>query len=216
MSTSNFYPDFFLQNSETLQNTLEVFIYYVNPVKDHDKSFERAAKYAASQSASAGRNTELIPVTTKGDFIRAWQNILEEATFNEVLVSAVHIFTHASFQWDQKDGLEFAESVGGKVLTKKEILALPILPWHQYSFMYLHGCHSGDIGWRGWCPAKTFFLTQNIAEAWGEEGSAYFSRNEKKYEEILLTDKEVYLFSYSRRKNNPLGDGHRIMPIVFK
>jgi hypothetical protein len=154
-------------------------------------------------------------VTTKQDFINAWNGILNQANNNRTTVDSVAVYSHASKNDADLDGLEFANGPGGATLTRSDILALPRLPWHQGGFMYLHGCNTGLVGTRGWCPAQAFKDGQGLRQANGEAGYAYFSKDSETYVEASPTDQELYLWAFRRRRNGPLGDGGRIEPVMF-
>jgi hypothetical protein len=199
-------------------NRLEGFIYYSNATTVPDRAFERAARWSARSSIAVGYIVEILSVTTKQDFIDAWNGILNQANSNRVTVDSVSIYTHASKGESDQDGLEFANGPGGTTLTQSDILALPRLPWFQgKGFMYLHGCNTGLVGDRGWCPAQAFLNGQgnDLRQANGEAGFAYFSKNSETYVESSPTDQELYLWAFRRRRNGPLGDGGRINPARF-
>lgn len=191
-----------------MANEIKAFIYY----QVQDNAFQRAARWEASQ-ADQSFNYEFIGVRTKQDFISAWNGILTQAQFNMSLVQSVSLYTHATKQMDDLDGLEFSDGPGGTTLTRGDIQALAQLPWTQNGFIGLNGCNTGLTGPRGWCPAETFANSQNIM-ACGETGFAYFSSDELVYQEIKDTDKEVYLHAYRRRRNGP-GTGHQIPGTCF-
>jgi hypothetical protein len=191
------------------------YIYYSNPNTVPDKAFERAARWSAASNVIGDVVCEIVGVTTKQDFINAWKGVLNQATFNQRLVDSVEIYSHASKQNDDLDGLEFANGPGGATLTQSDILALPRLPWYQGGFMYLFACNSGLVGTRGWCPAQAFLNGQGLRQANGEAGFAYFSKDSETYVEVSSTDQQIYLHAYRRMRNGPLGDGGRIEPVMF-
>lgn len=185
-------------------------IYYSNPSSDPDRSFERAARWLLRHDTD--NIDEIIGVKTKQDFVNAWTGIIQQANHNNAPVLYVNVFSHASKQMDDLDGLEFADGPGGTTLTQADIQSLPRLPWsqnHEFNGIYLHGCNTGLIGQRGWCPADAFAKSQGVT-AYGEKGFAYFSKNRETYQEISPSDTEVHLYAYNRMRNNPTGDG-RVM-----
>jgi hypothetical protein len=185
-------------------------IYYHNDASDPSKAFERAAR-TEIQNLDPAFLREFVGVTTRAEFLSAWGGIPQQAINNGATVAGVYIVTHASKQNDEEDGLEFADSPDGSTLTRADIEAMSVLPWSQSGWpaVVLHGCNTGVLGDRGWCPAEAFARTQGVV-AFGEAGFAYFSNTPDTYSEISDTDSNVYLFAYNRGRNAPTGDGARI------
>jgi hypothetical protein len=184
------------------------YIYYVVG----DTAFERAARTAAN-APSGDVVSDFFPVRTKQEFLTAWNGIASQVRNNRADLIRVEVFSHASKQTDNQDGIEFSNGPGGSTLKKEEIEGLDVLPWRWDNLpsIYLHGCNSGLIGTRGWCPAQTFARRQGV-RAGGQTGFAYFSSTRDSYQAITRSDTEVYLEAYRRRRNGFLGDGARMDP----
>lgn len=154
-------------------------------------------------------------IRTKHEFLRAWKRVAEESKAKNAKIHYGCLVTESSIQDDNRDGLEFAAPEGiDATLRPEEILAMDVLPWHDDAHgLYLNGCYSGAYeGWiaeRTWCPASLFCKRQQII-TWGQVGTSTFSSNPQQHVTINATSPKVYLYSFDRRKNNPLGDGRRI------
>jgi lysozyme family protein len=187
------------------QETIAAFIYY----KVDDKAFERAAKTHAD--TISGSTKLMKEVSTKQDFLDAWEQINSLASQGNKNVKEVFLFTHASKQSDQQDGLEFSSLDGTSgTLKREDITALKKLPWASNSAqLVIFGCNTGLRGTRGWCPAEHFAQTQAVTTI-GETGYSYFSKSQSSYEVQSASDNTIYLHAYKRGKNGALGDGSLI------
>ncbi len=191
---------------------IKAYIYYHNLNSDPDRSFERAAHWAADE-ADPRFIIEYIGVKTRNDFINAWNGILAQATRNNAKVQSVNILSHAS-KGSEIDGLEFADGGGGGTLSRTDLENLPKLPWTQFAFLTLSGCNTGLEEERSWAPAKTLALAQDVT-GFGEKGFTYFSRNPDSYVPQQPNNREIYLMAYRRGRNAPTGDGRRIPAAIF-
>lgn len=199
-------------------------IYYWNEDRDPDHSFYRAAMTWKRDVLSRFPNALFLerPVTTETDFKTAWVAISEtlQAQKREndkrYLVSEGHVFSHASKDDGETDGLEFpGNDQDDGTLTQTEILNLPVLDWHPHrGLLTLAGCNTGLAGTRGWAPAQAFADGQGV-RAQGQAGYAYFSELRHTYREISSGSKSVYLWAYRRGRNGVLGNGARMAAQVF-
>lgn len=194
---------------------IKAYIYYNNPDRVPDRAFERAAHWDWSTDPVAPHfNVEFMGVTTKQDFLNAWNALLSEATVNRVGISSVTVYCHASWDPTTESGLEFADLASG-TLTRTELAGLPKLPWVSTdSFIDLVGCNTGEPLFRGWSPADVISTTQGVT-GFGQKGWAYFSRKDDTYVPAGPSDTEIYLAAYRRGLNAPLGDGKKIPAAVF-
>ncbi|WP_149495350.1 hypothetical protein [Roseiconus lacunae] len=197
-------------SAETL--TVQAFIFY----DVEDRAFERAAKTMAHEIKGEAIQ-EFLKVKTKNDFLESWKAIRSQAENNSAVVVAVHVFTHASKQDDQQDGLEFAQTGNSSgTLTRSDIEGLPRLPWaDDNQGVHLYGCNTGLIGEREWAPGSAFTQSQRVT-TYALTGFGYFSSNPNRYVEISNADDVVYLYAYKRGRNGLLGDGSRMKEKVFK
>ncbi len=193
------------------------FIFYHNLVRVPDRAF----RWQASQMSKSGDKVELLPVTTKNDFIAAWGSIASQAQSNGVKVSYVAIFSHAikdHIGVDQDNGLEFVKDFDGSenTLGRNDILQMNILPWAENARLQLHACNSALSGERGWNPAEAFHQRQGVTVS-GEQGYSYMSKQQDVYVDTSgYSGEEIYLYAYARRRNGPIGDGKRILPKMYE
>ena len=150
-------------------------------------------------------------VRTEGEFKAAWQEVNQTAVDGDYQVWVGHLLTHASKQDDNQDGLEFDPGT----LTEGEIKALAKLPWSEYGYLVLSSCNSGLIGQRSWTPAGAFATGQGVPTV-GQAGYGYFSTQWASYKEKSASDRKISLWAYKRGRNSMLGDGSRMLGIVFK
>ncbi len=196
--------------ADTNPRTCMFYIYYDVP----DGAFERAAltdKRDFKAVFSPPSRVVMKKVKTKQDFIKAWNEIRQEAMTRGERVFLGTLLTHASKQLDQRDGLEFANDPAGSTLTREDIRNLQKMPWlnggnEKGGGLILNGCNTGLIGDRGWCPAQEFAKSQGC-DALGEAGFATFSRVKDKYEPTRLGEITTYLHAYKKGLNGLTGDG---------
>lgn len=202
-------------------------IYY----KVEDRAFERASKTAETKYTAtfssfrdagvdcSGRYVSY-GVRSKKEFIEAWKKLASEATKENAVILAGHLFTHASKQDDGRDGLEFDGPDGEATLTNAEIAALPVLPWikntdgSKSGGLVLHGCNTGLVGPRKVCLAQVFAKAQGV-NVNGQTGYSYFSSSDKHYKTIGAGDATVFLFGFHRGRNGLLGSGKRLDMIIY-
>jgi hypothetical protein len=201
----------------------EASMYFAIYYQVDDEAFKRAAESWKSDIKALSEISDdklfiMHEVKTETDFKDAWRDIYSttKKKIGSTGIVQGRIFSHSSKGSDQ-DGLEFkSEKKGGNdgTLTKKEIALLDKLPWDSKTgHLILHGCNTGLVMERGWCPAQEFANRQGIRTT-GQQGYAYFSKLWDQHEEIA-TEGAVYLWAYERRKNGILGDGTRMEGLVF-
>lgn len=198
------------------------FAIYYDPPNDDD-AFKRAAKFWQKRLEKHGVAAAHDPfiswgVTYERQFKLAWKTIAGLAKTKGLQVGGGQIFSHASWQGDDSDGLEFKgpkKPSDGQTLKAEEIDQLEKLPWSDDGFLILSGCNSGVVAFRGWAPARRFAKAQGIHTV-GLPGYGYFSKKWDTYVETTAKDQEIYLWAYRRRRNRLLGDGGRQRGVVFK
>ncbi len=222
----------------TVSNTIYItvvpkHIYFAMYYRVPDNAFKRAAetwKRKVEQSSSYRRVAQLKlgtiimeEVRTEADFKNAWSRIYKQLLPLCGVVVEGQLFTHATKQTDEKDGLEFKPTGSDGTLTRGEIRSLPKLNWDDKNgLLVLRGCNTGLsgshlfglIGKRNWTPAREFAKSQKVKTI-GQAGFSYFSQNENKHVEINQGSKQVYLWAYECTKNVPLGWGLRMDGIPF-
>lgn len=205
----------------------EKHIYFAIYYPVEDDAFKRAAetwRREVEQRPSYHKGIDVIMIEEAGtekQFEKAWRKIAERSNENSgakgverdlpgAKVVEGHLFTHASKQTDDWDGLEFPDAPEGKrgerTVTRKEIAEYPVLDWAQDGFLVLHGCNTGLKGKRKWTPAQAFADRQKV-KTFGQSGYAYFSQKGWMWERIDKESPEVYLWAYKHRKNVLPGGG---------
>ncbi len=190
------------------------------------KTKDNAFKHAAKTWAKAVKRQEYFvnghdifiekEVKSESDFKLAWMQIDTISKTTNSQVWSGNIFSHASKQENQQDGLEFIQgSQNDGTVKQSEILSLARLNWSEYGYLILSGCNTGLINDRGWAPAKAFAFKQKIPTL-GQAGYAYFSNNWASYSEKNPSDTNICLWAFKRGKNGALGNGIRMPAKIFK
>jgi len=218
------------QELDNIPDQVVFSIYYDNPKKVKDKAFERAAKTEIRRlKKDTEQQFEMLkqfpeikvpkfhfvvkPVTTKADFVNAWNEVGQFAAQHGSKVVAGSLYMHATKSADSVSGLSFAPTSDGEdtYLNRKDILKLAILPWANSDdetgaggMLTVNSCNSGLSGERGWNPAEAFSQRQKII-CYGMSGYSFFSTRLQRFSRISDSSSEVYLWAYNRRHNaNPL------------
>ena len=180
-----------------------VGIYYLYPQKDKNYAFRRAAQtWARDIQASPDFNPKtdqviLLPVTTKGDFKKAWNSIPGSCPNQKV--KQVAVFTHASR--GTNPGLNFhAGPTPGDdgTLSIAEIQALAQLNFDQTSDLLLEGCEAAasNSGSDPRSIAQQFADSQGVT-TYGDTGKGSFSQSQAGYIRIDDTGTTVYLGQFN-------------------
>ena len=191
-------------------------IYYVNAKTDKARSFQRAALRWLNHTGSQTSQKLSYPVTTKSEFINAWNAIAEASKAPGACVSKMAIFSHAKKYENSKlkPSLEFVPDQGERDggVYPEDIANLSKITWCSCAELILKGCRSG-------LPAPT--IRYSLADAfaylhdvitWGERGYAYFSEVEDKYDRIddlWTVSEDIFLNAYDRSGNRTLEIGER-------
>ena len=117
----------------------------------------------------------------------------------------MHVFSHSSKTDGGNDGLEFLSTRNDRnevtedgTISYDEISQLEKLRWSPNANLVLHGCNTGLRGTSVQSIADVFAIRQEKCRVHGQKGWAYFSRKEAVYERTSPTDKEIYLWAFSR------------------
>jgi hypothetical protein len=207
-----------------------VCIYYHKPSKSDDKAFQRASNHCLSQLKLNNCGDNFIfkeyQVTSGQDFKKAWAKIFEELNKNVAKVKEMHVFSHSSKTGGENDGLEFLSTRDARnevledgTISYSEISQLEKLRWSPSANLVLHGCNTGLRGTAVQSIADVFAIRQEKCRVHGQKGWAYFSKKEVVYERTSPTDKEIYLWAYSRGNNSYVGNiigGDKIPALIVE
>ncbi|ENV18038.1 hypothetical protein [Acinetobacter guillouiae] len=194
-----------------------ISIYYQSPKKDDDKAFKRASNHCLSKLKlnNCGENFifKEYQITTGPDFKKIWTEIFSELNKSVAKVKEMHIFSHSSKTDGGNDGLEFISVVDSDknviedgTISFGEISQLEKLRWSPNADLILHGCNTGVRGVHPQAIADVFAIRQEKCRVHGQTGWGYFSKTEGFYTKATPNDKELYLWAYSRGRNNYLGN----------
>jgi len=199
-----------------MTNFLDVLIYYSNPITVPDSAFEKAGRTMLGVAGDIRVSQEILAVTTREDLINVWNGVASQCRVNNALIRYCFLYTHASKEGSDLDGLEFAGSSNQNTLTRDDILALAVLPFQaQDSELLLAGCNTGVTGTRGWSPAQAFRERQVARDVVGRSGYAYFSKDEFQYVATSPNDTAIYLNAY-RRMRNGMGGGEAMEDVLMR
>lgn len=207
-----------------------ICIYYHKPSASDDRAFQRASNYCLSllKLENCGDNFifKEYQVTSGQDFKRIWTTIFTELNKNVAKVKEMHVFSHSSKTDGENDGLEFLSTrdARNKVLedgtiSYSEISQLEKLRWSLNANLVLHGCNTGLRGTSAQSIADVFAIRQEKCRVHGQKGWAYFSKKEAVYERTSSTDKNIYLWAYSRGSNSYVGNvigGDKIPALIVE
>ena len=207
-----------------------ICIYYDKAVKGDDKAFQRASNHCLSQLKlkNCGENFVFkeYKVTSGQDFKTIWSAIFAELNKNVAKVKEMHVFSHSSKTDGGNDGLEFLSTRDARnevledgTISYSEISQLEKLRWSPDANLVLHGCNTGLRGTSVQSIADVFAIRQAKCRVHGQKGWAYFSMKEVVYERTSPTDKEIYLWAYSRGNNSYVGNvtgGEKIHALIVE
>ena len=195
---------------------LEIYfaIYFLNPVSDPPKSFEKAAntwldqqRWFRGREKQFGKKTgcdEYLAkgVTTREDFIKAWNEILassdalEKKCHGSGKIAKGAWFGHSGFN-SKTDEPEI--NLSKSDISIADIKGFAKLPWKDKATMTLFSCRSGIAG-AGMTLAGEFAKAQNVTTI-GQKGYTYFSSDPAQDVPIKPDDKKIYLGAFVRRRN---------------
>lgn len=202
----------------TIRPRLFFALYY----RVEDDAFRHAARtwlddMKQQEGYSLADDELFLEIGTEKDLRFAWCMVNARAAAGGTTVTAGAIFSHASWQSDGRDGLEFQATIDHDgTLMCAEIPCLPILPWAEDGYLVLTGCNTGNARSRDWSPAELFARHQRVTTL-GQTGFSYFSKSWGTHSRNWLpASKHIALWAYRRKHNDEDGDGARMEGAIFK
>lgn len=202
---------------------LEIDGAFLDVAKTSLKEWEEDC-HQALEKKSAAQSTfvnwyRYIPVSSPNHLSNAWKSINETLRANDSLASnqrsqvlEVHIITHASYD-GSNDGLEFKNGT----FDYHALQQLEPLQWpkesEQTARVFLYGCNTGMQDGRDWSPAQVLADQQKVGVQ-GELGYSYVSSEATYYKARETKGRDAFLRAFNRGRNNILGDGKAIRPII--
>ena len=137
----------------------------------------------------------------------------------------MHVFSHSSKTDGGNDGLEFLSTRNDRnevtedgTISYDEISQLEKLRWSPNANLVLHGCNTGLRGTSVQSIADVFAIRQENVEFMAKKVGLIFPEK-KLFTSVPPTDKEIYLWAFSRGNNNYVGNiigGEKIPALIVE